>query len=335
MRLSIIVPVFGVERYIARCLDSIFSLDISSNDYEVICVDDCSKDSSVAIIESYQAAHDNLILIHHDENKRQGGARNTGIKYATGEFTLFVDADDYLPKYDIASVLAYMRSNQLDLLIASADIKMEDRTIKRWGNAPICKSSIMKGPNVFTDEYIHKVAFGVVWIGIYKTALIKRMRPFVEKVSYEDADWTLQCAYEAKRLQYQSITIYNYVKNPASTTRQGSIQLMTDRLRQGLRVWQWALTVTQNQEAVISSAKDFCIFNLFALKSIWKYKVSERKAFYNSFTDEEWDIMKGWVHGRKDSISFFVTHHTIAQAFLCFISPLLRLTRSIKNQLVR
>ena len=333
MQLSIIIPVYCAEQYISRCLESIFSLGISSNDYEVICIDDCSKDSSVTIIESYQKTHDNLILIHHSENKRQGGARNTGIQQAKGDYFIFVDADDYIPKYDIKSLLTYMKSAQLDLLIASADIKMEDGTTKRWGNAPTCESPIMKGPDIFTDEYIHKIAFGVVWLGIYRKDLLNTMRPFVEKVPYEDTDWTLQCAYESTRLQYLPVTIYNYIQNPVSTTRHDSIQSMIFQLRQGLRVWQWAQSVTENQNAVVFSAKDYCIFNLNVLRSLWKYSFCDRKELYHSFSNEEWKTMKNWGLNRKDIGFYYVTYPKATQGLLFLISPILRIAKYIKNHL--
>ena len=109
IRLSIIIPVYGIENYISRCLDSVFSINLPEGEYEVICVDDCSKDKSSTIIERYQLKHGNLRLIHHAENKRQGGARNTGVTNAQGDFVIFVDGDDRIPKYDISGVLDYMQ----------------------------------------------------------------------------------------------------------------------------------------------------------------------------------------------------------------------------------
>ena len=330
IRLSVIIPVFGVEKYISRCLDSIYSNNLPQDEYEVICVDDCSQDSSVHIIEQYQVTHPNLVLLHHSENKRQGGARNTGIRSAKGEYIIFVDADDFIPHYDLAGLLAYMGDNELDLLLGAADIVSEGGFVKRWGNAPNEESPIMTGPDLFTCEYIHKVAFGVVWLGIYRHELVERVKPFVEKVPYEDADWTLQCAYLARRVQYKPVVIYHYFQNQHSTTHRLSIQSVIDRIRQGLRVWEWGKTVTENRDAVILAVKDHCVYNLQVMLSLWKYRRKEREELYRSFSKEEWSTMSNWFDDRS-VLSLFFHFPLLSRMALTIMAPFLRIGKSIKN----
>ena len=330
--LSIIIPVFGVEKYISRCLESVFSINLPESDFEVICVDDCSKDHSVEIIEEYQSAHNNLRLLRHSKNKRQGGARNTGIKAAQGEFVLFVDGDDRVPKYDVSNVLDYMRLNELELLLGAAEVYKRDGTVVRWGNAPRIASEIMSGPDVFVGEYIHKIAFGVVWMGIYSSKLLKRNVPFVEKVSYEDADWTLRCAYKAKRLQYQPVVVYNYMENEASTTKVPTIEKMIDRVKQGLRVWEWAQTTIERHNEVLVAAEDYCTWNLSCLKSLSLYRHSDRKRFYDSFSEDEFSIMKQWKMGRKGMN--VVRKPKITRLAIAIMSPILRFGKTIKKTLL-
>ncbi len=91
--LSIIVPVYNVEKYLRDCLDSLLMQDLSTDEYEIICVDDGSKDSSPAILDEYAENHANIRVIH----KQNGGvssARNVGIEAAKGEYLWFVDSDD-------------------------------------------------------------------------------------------------------------------------------------------------------------------------------------------------------------------------------------------------
>ena len=318
-----IVPVYGVEQYIARCLDSVFSVNLSEDEYEVICVDDCTKDNSNRIIEGFQKVHSNLRLIHHGENKRQGGARNTGISQAKGRFLIFVDADDRLPKYDISEVLHYMEANQLELLLGAAECYGTNGSVKRWGNAPMAESAIMNGPQVFTNEYIHKIAFGVVWMAIYKSELVRRVGPFVEKVSYEDTDWTLRCAYEAKRLQFRPIVIYHYMENPLSTTGSRSVDSVINRVKQGLRVWKWAQTTIENHDNVMLASEDYCTWNLSVLKSLRRYGYSERKKFYHTFTKEEMNVMKKW-QGEYRYLAL-IKYPNLSQAIMFFVSPLFRM----------
>ncbi len=92
---SIIIPVFNVEKHLAKCLDSILSQEFK--DYELILIDDGSTDSSAAILDHYKQEHAALKIIHQ-ENKGQGEARNLGIKEAQGRFLWFIDSDDWITK---------------------------------------------------------------------------------------------------------------------------------------------------------------------------------------------------------------------------------------------
>ena len=333
IRLSIIIPVFGVEKYIARCLDSIFSIDIPESDFEVICVDDCSKDRSVLIIEEYQSLHNNLRLLSHSENKRQGGSRNTGISAAQGEFVIFVDGDDRVPKYDVSAVLEYMRSNKLELWLGAAEVYKQDGTVIRWGKAPQVASEIMSGPDVFVGEYIHRIAFGVAWMGVYRTSLLRSIVPFVEYVSYEDTDWTLRCAYCAKLLQYQPVVIYNYMENETSTTKTPSIEKLIDRVKQGLRVWEWAQTTVERHDEVLVAVEDYCTCNLRCLKTLKLYRRSDRRRFYSSFSQDEFSVMKQWKMGGK--WMRVVRRPLMSRFAMVTMSPFLRFIKSIKSKMLK
>ena len=92
-KVSIIVPVYNVERYLPRCLESLTAQTL--RDIEIVCVDDESPDGSLAILRDF-AARDARIRVVSQRNKRQGGARNTGMDLAAGEWIAFVDSDDWV-----------------------------------------------------------------------------------------------------------------------------------------------------------------------------------------------------------------------------------------------
>lgn len=94
MLISFIIPAYNASQTINRCLDSIYSLLIPRTDFEVIVIDDCSHDDTATLVENYALSHENLILLHQNENHRQGAARNRGLKVAKGRFIAFVDSDD-------------------------------------------------------------------------------------------------------------------------------------------------------------------------------------------------------------------------------------------------
>lgn len=115
MKLSIIVPFYGVEKYISQCLESLFAQDIPADEYEVICVNDCSPDNAEKIVLDYQSRHDNLVLIRHEVNKKLGAARNTGLKAASGEYVWFVDSDDYIRENCLKEIIGACEDNDLDI----------------------------------------------------------------------------------------------------------------------------------------------------------------------------------------------------------------------------
>ena len=82
LKLSFVLPCYNVERYISECLDSLYQQNISVDEYEVICVNDCSTDSTEQIIKEYQVKYPTIRLINHLINKTVGGSRNTGLKNA-------------------------------------------------------------------------------------------------------------------------------------------------------------------------------------------------------------------------------------------------------------
>ena len=115
IKLSIIIPFYGVERYIGECLDSVYHQDMSEEEFEVICVNDCSPDNSERIVARYMEDHKNLKLIRHDINKKLGAARNTGLRAAAGQYVWFVDSDDYIKENCLREILHECEREQLDV----------------------------------------------------------------------------------------------------------------------------------------------------------------------------------------------------------------------------
>ena len=114
--LSIVAPVYGVEKYIKQWLDSVFEQDIPETEYEVICVNDCTKDKSADIIREYQNNHPNLKLINHEVNKRDNAARNTGYRAAIGKYIWFNDPDDVIAPHCLKAIVQKMEAYKLDML---------------------------------------------------------------------------------------------------------------------------------------------------------------------------------------------------------------------------
>lgn len=117
LKVSFILPCYNVAPYIGRCIESIEHQDIPQSEYEVICVDDCSKDNTVEVIKEYQAKYPNIQLICHEVNKTAGGARNTGMDAAKGEYLWLVDPDDCIEANVLETLIAKSEKCELDILL--------------------------------------------------------------------------------------------------------------------------------------------------------------------------------------------------------------------------
>ncbi len=113
-KFSVIVPVYNVEEYLAQCLDSL--LNQTYQDFELVVVDDVSKDSSLQIAREYAQKHPRIRLVEHEVNKGLGGARNTGIEKAEGEYLIFLDSDDYLREDSLELIHQQITQKNADIV---------------------------------------------------------------------------------------------------------------------------------------------------------------------------------------------------------------------------
>lgn len=123
---SIIIPVYNGEQYIKNCLDSIYRQGLGDDDFEVICVNDCSTDNTAQVISEYGKFHQNIRLINHETNRRQGSARNTGVKVAKGDYILYIDADDTFESNALPLLRNVIEKNK-DLDILKFDYALVER----------------------------------------------------------------------------------------------------------------------------------------------------------------------------------------------------------------
>lgn len=221
-RISYIVPVYGVEKTISACLDSIYEQDLPEMDFEVICVDDCSQDKSCEIIESYQKSHANLILLHHDINKKAGGARNTGLRAASGKYVWFVDSDDALVPNVVGAMLQKCDNENLDVLCFNIIIK-EGKELKEelvFRN----DMEIMKGVDfldtIFGAQIIYHLGYPYRCLYSRELLLAEAIR-FPEGMLYgEDTTFMAEAICAAKRVACVKKSAYYYIQNPQSATAQ-------------------------------------------------------------------------------------------------------------------
>lgn len=175
-QISLIVPFYGVEKYITTCLESLFSQDMPESEYEVICVNDCSPDHSEDIVLKFQEKHNNLRLIRHDTNKKLGAARNTGLAAAKGKYVWFIDSDDYIQANCLNKILEYCETNNLEILHWSIIdnkenyiLKVEESTVQTGIEELLHGSKDMTFPwnRIYNREFLlsNNLWFNDIWGG--------------------------------------------------------------------------------------------------------------------------------------------------------------------------
>ena len=220
VRLSFIVPVYGVEKYIEECIHSLYNQDIPQSEYEVICVDDCSPDGSRAIVERLQKEYSTLRLICHERNKKLGGARNTGLREANGEYVWFVDSDDYVSANCLGKLLRGAEAQDVEMLL------FDYATVSNGKSQQVVYPEIDE--KVITGEellrQVHErwyVCVPTAWNKLYKREfLIQNNLFFTEDVMYEDTDLSLKMLTYLKRIKYMNESAYNYRQNAQSITKE-------------------------------------------------------------------------------------------------------------------
>lgn len=118
--ISVLIPVYNVERYLARCLDSVLRQDVAS--IEIICVDDCSPDGSASILADYARRYDNIRVLRHECNMGLMQARKTGYLAATGRYVFFCDSDDMVPPGSLAALLSAAVESGADMTVGDIEV---------------------------------------------------------------------------------------------------------------------------------------------------------------------------------------------------------------------
>lgn len=218
MKLSIIIPVYNVERYLEQCLNSCFDQDFSPSEYEVIAVNDGSTDKSLYILQKYESMHTNMTVLNQ-ENKRQGGARNYGLSIAKGEYIWFVDSDDWIKNNCLKNIFSSCYSADIILFPGTYIVKEDKISFHRF-ILPDSYSSISKS---FLEVTPHGYLFRKSFLEDYELY-------FLEKTFFEDIEFIPKAFYLTKCIEFIKEPVYYYRIHSESTTSSTSFNKIKDFL---------------------------------------------------------------------------------------------------------
>lgn len=210
MKLSIIVPVYNVEKYIRNCIESIFQQGLNDNDFEVIIINDGSKDESIAIIDGLTNSHSNVKIINQ-HNQGLSMARNNGMVRAKGDYLLFLDSDDLLVEQSISALLNNIQDTKADLIVAGF-IRMTnvqiDNSYKYIKNNSF-EIQETTGLELLLKHLNPRECY--IWRTLYKREfLFNNNINFIPNICFEDIPFTHECYLKAKHCLITSEPIYIY-----------------------------------------------------------------------------------------------------------------------------
>ncbi|MBG9981841.1 glycosyltransferase family 2 protein [Aerococcaceae bacterium DSM 111020] len=225
MRLSVIIPVYNAADSLKRTIDSV--LNQSFNDYEILLVNDGSKDHSAEVVDDY-AASDERIKAFHQENKGTSGARNTGVRHAQGEFLLFLDSDDEILPDLLADFEAVVSQETVDLFIFP--LLYEDYSLASQG-----KERLTQDKEWVLDLLYQRPDMSFFSCNkIYRRTLFEHF-DFPEGIIYEDNVTTLKSIHQAETIYVRDKPGYIYHQTVSSAIRNvfkpAEMDNITERLR--------------------------------------------------------------------------------------------------------
>lgn len=215
MNISVIIPMYGVEKYIARCARSLFDQTLT-NDVEFLFIDDASKDNSCEVlknvIDEYAGQNLNVKIIHHEKNQGLPSARNTGLKHARGEYVMHVDGDDFLEKSALDLLYKAVIENDADVAWCDYYITFEN------------KKRVIAQPSFdTTEDAVRGMLRGTMKYNVWNK-LCRRSLYVDNNITFPDGksmgeDLTMIMVFlHAKSCVFVNKPLYNYVQNPNQMT---------------------------------------------------------------------------------------------------------------------
>ena len=215
-KISIIIPVYNVEEYLPKCLDSVTNQTLK--DIEIICINDGSTDNSLEILENYAKKDSRIIVLNQETNQGQGVARNRGLDIAKGEYVGFVDSDDWI-ELDFYEKL-YKGAIKYNADIATTNMLKHKKYYKKYNvfyRKQLFKFQVKDKIKLCGDN---KQFFFYVTNKIYKSSLVKKVPvKFAQGHLYEDVQFAIQSIFYSNAVVSVPNTTYHYIGRKNSSVK--------------------------------------------------------------------------------------------------------------------
>lgn len=212
---------YNAEKYIKRCIESVYRQDLDINNFELLVVNDGSTDNSLEIVKDYLTSYKN-IRFFSQKNSGQGAARNLGIKHATGEYILFLDSDDFLLPQSINKILSIVKHVSCDVINFLMEVELPTGNVKESYLYHYDYDKIYSGKELLLRTGIN---IGSACSSLYKRSFILRNNIFFPvDMKHEDVFFSYQIYTFASRVIFTKTHAYYYCWHPDSTDRKKSYE---------------------------------------------------------------------------------------------------------------
>ena len=278
--LTVVIPVYNVEKYLKRCIDSILIQEWKN--YDILLVDDGSTDNSPQICEDYAKAYD-IISVIHKENGGLSEARNTGISNAEGEYVYFLDSDDWIEPNTFSDLAEVIESDQYDIISFNREfVKSEADIIKSDSK----QSKRLTGKEALVEMFSYGFITGFATDKIYRKALFtKNTIQFPVGKYYEDLGTNYKLFLAAKKVYATNQKYYHYlIDNPDAITQSWNEKKLRDMFEFYKEVFYSDFVRSQlNQEELHISQLYYVNGLTHILASLYKTKLHKH---YSEITSE-------------------------------------------------
>ena len=225
--ISVIVPVYNVERYLRRCVDSI--LHQTYQNLEVLLVDDGSTDASGAICDEYAAQEERVTAVHQ-KNGGLSAARNAGLERAQGTYLCFVDSDDFLDSRMLETLCRDLQEQNAD--VAVVGFRMFEREEELAPAELAVPVQCMTGREAIRSTLVSDELGDFAWNKLYKRELFRDVRYPLGRMM-EDQGTTYRIFQQCSKVAYRPVPLYYYYQRPDSILHRRNMKFYEDKLDMG------------------------------------------------------------------------------------------------------
>lgn len=282
IKLSVVIPYYNADNWIGRMLDSLLKQDLPQDEYEIVVVDDGSKNDLTVLLD-YTRRYSNIKYIRQ-ENAGPGAARNTGIDHANGEYIFFCDSDDYVAEYVLGRLYDIAHDRGLDMLFFNVPRVTENDVVTNPKNNFTSVDVYSSGQEYFAQPIDKFISMGV-WQFIISKSFVDnhRLRFPSDMIMNEDACFLIDAILVAKKTAKVDADVYYYVYNPMSSIHFSGKVLQAEKWTNNILLFISKLNSIISDEELIKSMPVKCLNNLKWLRNHKAYIVLTEGCRYLSF----------------------------------------------------